>query len=95
MSGPAADACLVTPPRCMQRPATRMEGTVNAIDVAPIAIAADELLGPTIRVRAQEQSRARQLIFAATAVPVMRTQMVWTRAALAAKMPLQSCPCTL
>jgi hypothetical protein len=70
-------------------------GAVSAVDVAPIAIAADELLGPTIRVRAHEQSRARQLIIAATAVPVMRTQMVWTRTALAAKMPLQSRPCTL
>ena len=95
MFGRAAAICLVTPPRCMQRPATRMGGAVSTVDVAPIAIAADERLDPTVWVRAQEQPRMRQAIMATTAALVMRPQMVWTRATVAAKMPLQSCPCTV
>ena len=95
MFGRAAGIRLVTPPRCMQRQATRMGGAVSTVDVAPIAIAADERLDPTVWVRAQEQPRMRQAIMAATAALVMRPQMVWTRATVAAKMPLQSCPCTV
>ena len=79
----------------MQRPATRMGRAVSAVDVAPIAIAADERLDPTVWVRAQEQPRMRQVIMAAPAALVMRSLMVWTRAAVAAKMPLQSGPCTV
>jgi hypothetical protein len=63
--------------------------------VASIAIAADEHLGTTILVRAQEKPGMRQVILAATIALIMRPSMAWTRAAVPAKMPLQSCLCTL
>src|SRR5271167_4307297 len=44
MPDPAATARLVAPPRCMQRPATRPGPAIGAVDMAPIAIAADEHL---------------------------------------------------
>jgi len=67
-----------------------MRGAVSAIDVASIAIAADERLGTTVLVRAQEKPGMRP----ATAA-LMPPPMAWTRVAVTAKMPLQSCPCTV
>jgi len=46
----------------MQRPAARVWRAIGAADVAPIAIAADERLGTTARVRAQEQPGSRPVI---------------------------------
>ena len=79
----------------MQRPATRLRPAIGAVDMAPIAIAADEHLNAAIWLRAQKKPGMRQMIMAATAALVMRPPMAWTRAAVAAKMPLQSCLCTV
>jgi hypothetical protein len=92
MPDPATAACLVAPPRCIQRPATRMRRAVDAVDVAPIAIAADQRLNAAVWLRTQEKPGLRQAIMLATAALAMCPPMAWTRAAMAAKMPLQSCP---
>jgi hypothetical protein len=92
---PATMARLVAPPRCMQRPPARVWRTVCAVDMAPVAIAADDRLGTTAWVRAQKQPGLRQTIVVATAAPVMRLPMAWTRAVATAMMPLQSCLCTV
>jgi hypothetical protein len=63
--------------------------------MAPIAIAADEHLNPAAWIRAEEKSGSQPIIMVATAALVMRPPMAWTRAAMAAKMPLQSCLCTV
>ena len=72
-----------------------MRGAVSAIDVASIAIAADERLGTTVLVRAQEKPGMRQVVVTATAALIMPPPMAWTRVAVTAKMPLQSCLCTV
>jgi hypothetical protein len=72
-----------------------MRRAVGAVDVATIAVAADEHLGPAARIRAQKQPGLQPVIMVATAALVMRRPMVWTRAVLAAMMPLQSCLCTV
>jgi hypothetical protein len=72
-----------------------MRGAVSAIDVASIAIAADERLGATVLVRAQKKPGMRPVIMTATAALIMPAPMAWTRAAVLAKMPLQSCLCTV
>jgi hypothetical protein len=92
---PATMARLVAPPRCMQRPPARLWRTVGAVDMAPVAIAADDRLGTTAWVRAQKQPGLRQTIVVAPAAPVMRSPMAWTRAVATAMMPLQSCLCTV
>ena len=92
---PATMARLVAPPRCMQRPPARVWRTVGAVDMAPVAIAADDRRGTTAWVRAQKQPGLRQTIVVATAAPVMRPPMAWTRAVAAAMMTLQSCLCTV
>ena len=79
----------------MQRTPARMWRTLGAVDMAPIAIAADDRLGTTVWVRAQKQPGLRQTIVVATAAPVMRPPMAWTRAVATAMMPLQSCLCTV
>jgi hypothetical protein len=95
MSGPAAAARLVAPPSCVQRTPTRAGRAVSAVDVAPIAIAADEHLNAATWLRAQEQPGLRHMIVVATAFLVMRPPMAWTRAAVTAMMPLQSCLCAV
>ena len=95
MFHPATMARLVAPPRRMQRPPARVWPTPGAVDMAPIAMAADERLGATVWVRAQKQPGLRQTIAVATAAPVMRPPMAWTRAVATAIMPLQSCLCTV
>jgi hypothetical protein len=95
MPDPAAPARLVAPPRGVQRPPTPTRRAVGAVDVAPIAITADERLRAAIRRHAQEQPSLRQAIMLATAALAMPPPMAWTRAAVAAKMPLQSCLCTV
>jgi hypothetical protein len=95
MFHPATMARLVAPPRRMQRPPARVWPTPGAVDMAPIAMAADERLGATVWVRAQKQPGLRQTIAVATAAPVMRPLMAWTRAVATAMMPLQSCLCTV
>ena len=55
MFNPATMARLVAPPRCMQRTSARVRRTLGAVDVAPIATAANERLGTTAWVRAQKQ----------------------------------------
>ena len=95
MPDPAAAARLVAPPRGVQRPPARTRRAVGAVDVAPIAITADERLRAAIRCHAQEQPSLRQAIMLATAALAMPPPMAWTRAAMAAKMPLQSCLCTV
>jgi hypothetical protein len=95
MPDPAATARLIAPPRCMQRPATRAGPAVGAVDVAPIASAADEHLNAAVWLGAEEKSGSQPIIMVATAALVMRPPMAWTRAAVAAKMPLQSCLCTV
>jgi hypothetical protein len=72
-----------------------MGRAISAVDVAPIAIAADYHLGPAPRICAQEQPGLRPVIMLAPAALVMRQSMTWTRAAAAAMMPLQSCLCTV
>lgn len=84
-------ARLVAPPRCMQRPPARVWRTLGAVDMASIAIAADERLGTTAWVRAQKQPGLRQTIVVATAFPVICPPMAWTRAVATAMMPQQSC----
>ena len=91
----ATMACLVAPPRGMQRPPSRVWRTLGAVDMAAIAAAADERLGTTVRVRAQKQPGLRLTIVVATAAPVMCPPMAWTRAVATAMMPLQSCLCTV
>ena len=95
MFHPATMAHLVASPRCMERPPARVRPTIGAVDMAPIAIAADDRLGTTVWVRAQKQPGLRQTIVVATAAPVMRSPMAWTRAVATAMMPLQSCLCTV
>jgi len=63
--------------------------------MAPVAIAADDRLGTTAWIRAQQQPRLQPTIVVATAVPVSRPPMAWTRAVATAMMPLQSCLCTV
>jgi phage terminase large subunit-like protein len=92
---PATMARLVAPPRCMQRPPARVWRTVGAVDMAPVAIAADDRLGTAVWLGAEEKSGSQPIFMVATAALVMRPPMAWTRAAVAAKMPLQSCPCTV
>jgi hypothetical protein len=72
-----------------------MGRAIGAVDVATIAVAADERLGTTSWVRAQEKPGMRPVIMAATAALIMPPPMAWTRAAVPAKMPLQSCLCTV
>jgi hypothetical protein len=95
VSGPAAAARLVAPPRSVQRPPTRAGRAVSAVNVAPIAIAADEHLNAAARLCAQEQPGLRPVIMVAPAALVMRPPMAWTRAAVTAMMPLQSCLCAV
>ena len=95
MFNPATMARLVAPPRCMQRPPARVWPTISAVDMAPIAIAADDRLNTAVWVRAQKQPGLRQTIVDATAAPVMRSPKAWTRAVATAMMPLQSCLCTV
>jgi hypothetical protein len=96
MFNPAAMARLVAPPRCMQRPPARAWPTISAVDMTPIAIAADDRLNATVWVRAQKQpGLLRQTVVIATAATVMRPPMAWTRAVATAMMPLQSCLCTV
>ena len=68
---------------------------IGAVDMAAVAVAADEHLVPATRVRAQVKPGLRPIGMAATAAPVRRRPMPWTRAAAAAMMPLQSCLCTV
>ena len=72
-----------------------MRGAVSAIDVASIAIGADERLGTTVLVRAQEKPGIRQVVVTAIAALILPPPMAWTRVAVTAKMPLQSCLCTV
>ncbi len=95
MFDPATMARLVAPPSCMQRPPARVWPTIGAVDMAPIAIAADDHLGTTVWVCAQKQPRLRQTIVVAIAALVMRSPIAWTRAVTAAMMTLQSCLCTV
>jgi hypothetical protein len=95
MPDPAATARLVAPPRFTQRPPTRVRCTIGAVDMAPIAIAADQCLGPAVWRRAQKKPGIRQVTLRATAAAAMRPTMAWTRATTAAKMPVQSCLCTV
>jgi hypothetical protein len=95
MFNPATMARLVAPPRCIQRPPARVRPTIGAVDMAPIAMAADDRLNATVWVRAEKQPGLRQTIVVATAAPVMRPPMAWTRAVATAMMPLQSCLCTV
>ena len=66
-----------------------MGRAIGAIDVTPIAIAADQRLNAAIWRSAQKQPGPRQAIMLATAA------LAWTRAAMAAKTPPQSCLCTV
>jgi hypothetical protein len=95
MFHPATMARLVAPPRRMQRPPARVWSTIGAVNMAPIAMAADDRLNATVWVRAEKQPGLRQTIVVATATPVMRPPMAWTRAVATAMMPLQSCLCTV
>jgi hypothetical protein len=95
MFDPATAACLVSSPSSMQRPATRMGRTIGAVDVAAVAITADDHLNPAIRVRAQEQAALQRMTPVATAALVVRGPTAWTHTAVAAMMPLQSCSCTV
>ena len=95
MFNPATMARLVAPPRCMQRPPTRMWRTFGAVDMAPIAIAADEPGNTTVLGPRTETAGLAAEIVVATATPVMRPPMAWTRAVATAMMPLQSCLCTV
>src|ERR1700722_2216906 len=79
MFHPATMARLVEPPRRMQRPPARVWPTPGAVDMAPIAMAADERLGATVWVRAQKQPGLRQTIAVATAAPVLRPPKAGTR----------------
>jgi hypothetical protein len=79
----------------MQRPPARVWSTIGAVNMAPIAMAADDRLNATVWVRAEKQPGLRQTIVVATATPVMRPPMAWTRAVATAMMPLQSCLCTV
>ena len=72
-----------------------MGRAIGAVDVTTIAVAADQRLGTTVWVRAQEQPGMRPVIMAATAALIKPPPMAWTRAAVPAKMPLQSCLCTV
>ena len=91
----ATMACLVAPPRRTQRPPARVRRALGAVDMTPIEMAADERLGTTVLVGAQEKPGMRQVIMTATAALIMPPPMAWTRAAVPAKMPLQSCLCTV
>ena len=72
-----------------------MGRAIGTVDVATIAAAADERLGATVWVRAQKQPGLRKTTLVATAAPLMRPPMAWTRALATAMMPLQSCLCTV
>ncbi len=72
-----------------------MGRAIGAVDVATIAVAADQRLGTTVLVSAQEQPGMWPVILAATAALIMPSPMAWTGAAVPAKMPLQSCLCTV
>jgi hypothetical protein len=95
MFDPAATARLIAPARSVQRSATRPRRTLGAVDMAPVAVATDQHLVPAIRVRAQVKPGLRHIGMAATAALIRRPPMLWTRAAAAAMMPLQSCLCTV
>jgi hypothetical protein len=95
MFDPATTACLVTSPSLMQRPATRMGRTIGAIDVAAVAITADDHLNPAARVGAQKQPALRQMMPVTAVALVVRRPTAWTHTAVAAMMPLQSCSCTV
>jgi hypothetical protein len=95
MVEPAATARLVASPRSLQGVAPRPGRTRSAVDMAPIAAATDDHLGPAIRVRTQKEPRLQPVTMAATAAPQRRRLTAWTRAAVAAIMPLQSCLCTV
>ena len=74
-------ARLVAPLRRMQRMPARVWRTLGAVDMAPVAIAADDRLGTTAWVRAHgQQPGLRQAIMLVTAAPVMRPPMAWTHA---------------
>ncbi len=88
---PSATARLVASPSSVKRPPSRMGRTVGAVDVAPIAIAADTHRGSTICIRAQKKPGSWPIIMVATGAYVVRPQMPWTYAAVTAMMPLQSC----
>src|ERR1044072_1941952 len=90
MAAPATLARPVAPPRRMQRPPTRARCALSAVDVAPIAVAADQHLDPAAWLRAQEQPRLWPVIVLTTPTLVRRPPMPWTRGAAAAMMPLQS-----
>jgi hypothetical protein len=95
MSGPAAAARLVAPTGCVQRTPTRAGRAVSAIDVASIAIAADEHLDAAAWLRAQEQPGLRSVVMFTAVALARRPPMAWTRAAVTAMMPLQSCLCAV
>jgi hypothetical protein len=69
---------------------TQQRAGIAAVDMAPIAIAADEHLNAAVWLRAQKKPGMRQVIMVATAAFVMLPPMTWTRTAVATKMPLQS-----
>ncbi|HME25400.1 MAG TPA: hypothetical protein VKI44_29405 [Acetobacteraceae bacterium] len=62
--------------------------------MTPIAIAADQGLRPAGRLGAEEQPGLRVVTMAARAI-IMRRTAAWTRAEVAAILPLQSCSCTV
>jgi hypothetical protein len=72
-----------------------MGRAIGAVEVTPVAIAADDHLGSAAWVRAQEKPGLRQMIMLATDALVMCQSMLWTRAAAVATIPLQSCLCTV
>ena len=95
MLDPAAAGRLVASPGVPQRPPPRMRRAVRAVDVTPVAIATDAYLHTTIRLGAEKQPRMCYIVVAATTAVIMRTPLTWTRAVVAAILPLQSCSCTV
>ena len=69
--------------------------TLGAVDMAPIAMATDERLDTAPWVRAQKPPGLRHMVMLATAALIMRPLMAWTRAAVTAMIPAQSCICTV
>src|SRR5664279_5089604 len=65
MFDPAATACLIASARSVQRSATRSGRTIGAVDMAPVAVAADEHLVPATLVRAQIKPGLRHIGMAA------------------------------